>query len=162
MWNPYLSKDSSRLEAVQKFALQICLKDWNSPYHDLREQCQLTELSSQRNYLSLCHLYKIIHKHCIFLNAPVNPYSSNYFTRTHDTSQYIQPHARTNAFYHSFSHMLSLYGTHFLNMCCPLNLYSHSNIIYFCLVTVYYKTLFHVKVLVLHNVFTQLWVHTKF
>jgi len=55
VWNPYLSKDISRLETVQKFALQICLKDWNSPYHDLLEQCQLTELRS------FFHLYKIIY-----------------------------------------------------------------------------------------------------
>ena len=30
VWSPYLLKDIQKLESVQKFALKVCLKKWNS------------------------------------------------------------------------------------------------------------------------------------
>ena len=53
VWSPYTSKDINKLEAVQKFALRMCLKDWHASYCDLLEHCHLTELAARRKYLSL-------------------------------------------------------------------------------------------------------------
>ena len=35
-WNPFLNKDV--IEDVQKFAVKVCLKSWNSTYDELLEQ----------------------------------------------------------------------------------------------------------------------------
>ena len=102
VWSPYTSKDINKLEAVQKFALRMCLKDWHASYGDLLERCHLTELAARRKYLSLTHFYKIINGSCIFPSAPITRYSSIYSTRSHERSQFAQPHARTNALYHSY------------------------------------------------------------
>lgn len=43
VWDPWLSKDIQRIEAAQKCALRVCLKDRNSPYDDLLTHCGLCE-----------------------------------------------------------------------------------------------------------------------
>ena len=58
-------------ERAQKFALRVCLKDWNSPYDNLLEESGLVEPSVQRNHLSLCHLYRIIQELCVHPDAPL-------------------------------------------------------------------------------------------
>ena len=102
VWSPYTSKNISKLEAVQKFALRMCLKDWHASYHDLLEHCHTTELAARRKYLSLSHFYKIIQGSCIFPNAPISRYTNNYPTRSQEGSHFVQSHARTNVLYHSF------------------------------------------------------------
>ena len=34
-WNPYLIRDINSLESVQRFALKVCLKQWNTPFNQL-------------------------------------------------------------------------------------------------------------------------------
>ena len=80
----------------------MCLKNWHASYHELLEQCHLTELAARRDYLSLSHLYKIIQGSCFFPNAPINRYSNHYLTRSHERSHFIQPHAHTNVLYYSY------------------------------------------------------------
>ena len=81
----------------QDFALRVCMKQWNLPYYDLLEKCNLTELSTQRNYLlSLGLLHKIINGDYIFPNAPLVLYSMTYFTCSHSANTFILPHAVTH------------------------------------------------------------------
>ena len=102
VWSPHTSKDISKLEAVQKFALRMYLKDWHASYPELLKHCHLTELAARRDYLSLSHLLKIIQGSCFFPNAPINKYSNQYLTRSHERTHFIQPHARTNVLYYSY------------------------------------------------------------
>ena len=66
VWNPSLTKDITKLENVQKFALKMCTKSWDSGYQDLLDLTQMPTLENRRLYLSLCTLYKIIHGHFYF------------------------------------------------------------------------------------------------
>ena len=56
-WNPYLAMDINSLESVQRFALKVCLKQWNTPYCQLLNQSRLSDLSTCRKHLSLCYFY---------------------------------------------------------------------------------------------------------
>ena len=104
VWSPEHMKDINKLENVQKFALRVCTKQWNSPYEDLIDMCHLPELRTRRNHLSLGLLHKIINEECIIPNAPLTPYSSTYFTRSHAGSTFALPYARTNVLHNSFFH----------------------------------------------------------
>ena len=99
VWSPELIKDISKLENVQKFALRVCT---NLSYVDLIKKCNLTELRTQRNHLSLALLHKINSGDCIFPNAPLTPYSTTYFTRSQAANTFVQPHACTNLLQNSF------------------------------------------------------------
>ena len=74
---------------MQKFALRVCTKQWDVPYLDLIEKCNLTELKTRRNYLSLGLLYKIVNEDCVFPNAPLVPYTTTYFTRSQSTNTFV-------------------------------------------------------------------------
>ena len=66
IWNSHLKDEIESLENVQKFALQVCLKSWDSEYNELLRVANLPPLHKRRAQLSLCHLYKIIHNQCYF------------------------------------------------------------------------------------------------
>ena len=102
VWSPELIKDISKLENVQKFALRVCTKQWNLPYIDLIEKCNLTELRTWRNYLSLSLLHKIINEDCIFPNTPLVPYAITYFTHSQSANTFVLPQSHTNLFQNSF------------------------------------------------------------
>ena len=104
VWSPEHMKDINKLENVQKFALRVCTKQWNSPYEDLIDMCHLPELRTRRNHLSLGLLHKIINEECILPNAPLTPYSSTYFTRSHAGSTFALPYACTNVLHNLFFH----------------------------------------------------------
>ena len=48
------------MERLHKFALRICMRDWNADYVTLLESCNLPTLASRRHYLKLWFLYQII------------------------------------------------------------------------------------------------------
>ena len=66
------------LENVQMFALQVCLKSWDSEWNELLRVANLPPLNlpplhKRQAHLSLCHLYKIIHN---FTTSDIfHPYS---------------------------------------------------------------------------------------
>ncbi len=61
VWDPHLSKDISMMENVQKFALRMCLKNWDTGYQDLLDLTNFPSLKNRRLYLKLSTLYKIIY-----------------------------------------------------------------------------------------------------
>ena len=81
VWNPYLDKDIELLESVQKMALKICTKNWNSSYEENLAIVSLTSLAQRRDHLSLCYFYKLVHNLFCFPEAPLIPYTHTKFTR---------------------------------------------------------------------------------
>ena len=60
VWDPSAIQDIQSLEGVQKFALRVCSKQWNSGYSELLDMFSLSTLENRRLYLKLCHLFKIV------------------------------------------------------------------------------------------------------
>ena len=60
VWNTYKTGEINSLEGVQKFALRMCTKQWNSSYNDLLQLCSLPTLQQRRLYLDLCTMFKIV------------------------------------------------------------------------------------------------------
>ena len=60
VWDPFLIKDIHKLESVQKFALKMCCKRWDSSYSENLDQSLLPELSLRRKYLNLSYFYNLI------------------------------------------------------------------------------------------------------
>ena len=57
VWNPHLKGEIDALEKVQKFALWVCLKSWDSGLWRT-STAKLLSLQERRVHASLCHLYK--------------------------------------------------------------------------------------------------------
>ena len=64
MWHPYLVKDIEKLECVQKFALRLCVKQWDLDYTNLLFICDLPTLAARRKYIQC--IYKIINNLMFF------------------------------------------------------------------------------------------------
>ena len=60
VWNTYKTGEINSLEGVQKFALRMCTKQWNSSYNDLLQLCSLPTLQQSRLYLDLHTMFKIV------------------------------------------------------------------------------------------------------
>ena len=56
-WDPYLKKDITAPENVQKFALKMCTKSWDQDYQTLLTITNLPSLKSRRYQAKLCHLF---------------------------------------------------------------------------------------------------------
>ena len=103
VWSPHHSKDVDQLEPVQKFALRMCLKNWEANYHDLLDHYQSPNLNACRQYLSLSHLFKLCKDYMTFLKLPFqDSYSNAYFMRSQEAGNLTQQYARTDMLYHSF------------------------------------------------------------
>ena len=109
-WSPYIIKDINSLESVQKFALKVCLKQWNMPYCQLLNQSHLPDLGTRRKHLSLCYFYNIVNGVHVYPNLPLVPHSPQHVLR--NTHSFMQFNAHTNHFQHSFfPHVTALWNT---------------------------------------------------
>ena len=98
---PHLVKDIVAVENVQKFALRVCSKQWNSSYDTLLTALTVPTLASRRKTQKLCTLFSILTgklspPHCPTLKN--TPYSSHHL----NSVQLTIPHCRTNSYKHSF------------------------------------------------------------
>ena len=50
VWNPGLKREVDALENVQKYALRICTKQWDSSYDELLANTNLPSLKDRRIY----------------------------------------------------------------------------------------------------------------
>ena len=100
VWDPHLIKDTSQIENVQKFALRMCLRKWDSTYYELLHYSELPTLKNRRSFLKQCTLYNIIHGH---FNYPPDIFVHKVSRRHADSSHLLhQPRAHTNSFHSSF------------------------------------------------------------
>ena len=102
MWDPFLIKDIHKMESVQKFALKMCCKRWDSSYSENLDQSLLPELSLRRKYLSLSYFYNLINGLFEFPDMPTTLHQLTYSTRSSHASIYVQPFAHSNSFLYSF------------------------------------------------------------
>ena len=103
VWDPFLIKGNVlKLESVQKFALKMCCKNWDSSYSENLQQSLLPELSFRRKYLSLSYFYNLINGRFEFPDMPVTLRQPTYSTRSSHASIYVQPFAHSNSFLYSF------------------------------------------------------------
>ena len=102
VWNPHLKGEIEALEKVQKFALRVCTKSWDSHYKDLLSRASLTSLQTRRVQASLCHLYKIIHNLTDFPEAPVSNREIPYNNRSVNAQSLSVLPFKTSAYQNSF------------------------------------------------------------
>ena len=99
IWDPHFIKDTNKLESVQRFALKMCLKQWDLGYQDLLDLSQFPTLENRRLYLKLCTLYKIIHG---YFYSPTNVFVPQVSRHCHSLPLIHEPRAHTNAFQSAF------------------------------------------------------------
>ena len=87
---------------MQKFALRVCTKQWDVPYLDLIEKCNLPELKTRRNCLGLGLLYKIINEDCLSKCSPCTLYHNIFHTLT------VNQHVRGTSVSYKFAPKLFL------------------------------------------------------
>ena len=101
-WDPFLKKDIDLIEDVQKFALKVCLKSWNSSYNDLLKQSNLLSLQARRHDTKLCHLYKIVNNVTFFPNAPTQTRQLTYSSRSVHPKAIVPLQAHSSQYLYSF------------------------------------------------------------
>ena len=102
VWNPSLKGEIDRLEEVQKFALRVCLKSWDTNYEELLASSNLPSLSKRRLLASLCHLFKISRGLTDYDEAPLHAQVHIHNTRASCKQMFSLPQCRTNSYQHSF------------------------------------------------------------
>ena len=120
VWDPHTMKDKVLLEDVQKFALRMATKQWDSGYQELLDIMNVPSLADRRLQLKLALLYKIVHGMCYFSPDILCP-RTNYSVRTNHSLVIDQPYARTNAYFYSFvPHTISTWNLlHQLHVTAP-------------------------------------------
>ena len=111
VWDPHLVKHKDAIERVQKFALKVCNKDWNSSYSDLLTQANLPPLAQRRLELKLSFLYQLVNNlshgnhELSFRAMPVNVRNNNPYLLS-------RPSCRTCHYDSSFfPHTVSVWNT---------------------------------------------------
>ena len=101
VWDPHLHKDINLLEKSQKFALQVCTRNWSASYEDLLNTTHVSSLSDRRKAAKLCHLYKLVYNLIDCQNAPVVVRDPIY-SRCRNPIQLQQVSTHTSQFHSSF------------------------------------------------------------
>ena len=72
VWNPHLKCIIKDMEKVQKFALKVCLKQWDYSisYLELLKRAELPTLGQRRALASLHHLFKIMYNISYYEDTP--------------------------------------------------------------------------------------------
>ena len=102
VWNPHHEGDIIKLEKVQKYALRVCMKSWDTSYEDLLETSNIPSLESRRNKSSVCHLFKIINGLTDYPSPPINLQKFHYNVRSAGSNVLSVPKFHTCSYQHSF------------------------------------------------------------
>ena len=113
----YLVKDIVAIENVQKFAIQICSKQWNFSYDALLNALTVLTLSSRKETQKLGTLFSILTGKLFSPHCPT-PRNTPYSSRHLNSVQLTILHCRTNSYKHSFFclYIHLSYGMTFLSM----------------------------------------------
>ena len=71
-------------------------------YQELLQMSSLPDLATRWKHLGLYYFYKLANGHFEFPYSPLSLRSLNYPNRDGRSNLYVQPHASSNAFHHSF------------------------------------------------------------
>jgi len=66
VWNLSTHKQIKMLEDVEKFAMKMATRRWDTGYQNLLNMANVPSLESGRLQSSMCTLYKIVHGLCYF------------------------------------------------------------------------------------------------
>ena len=133
VWHPYQAKNITALENVQKFALRICSRSYDTNYQDLLDCYHLPSLENRRIYLSLCTFYKIVNSiifspsHYLPVASPLN--SLPLSLRCNHSNHFKIPYARTNSFKFSFLPSMLLWWNNLSDVtatCESLSMFKYS------------------------------------
>ena len=102
LWDPFLNKGTQSLEAVQKFACKVCLKQWDLDYDSMLQLLNLPRLSVRRKYLKLTTMYNIVSGLMHFPSSIFVQSNLPYYLNCTSTFNFTRPFAHTNYMYHSF------------------------------------------------------------
>ena len=102
VWNPHLKGDITELEKVQKYALKVCMKSWDTSYEDLLATSNVPSLEFRRKYNSVCHLFKIFKGLTDYPSPPITLQNFHYNVRSAGSNVLTIPKFRTCTYQHSF------------------------------------------------------------
>ena len=98
VWNPYKVGEVNSLEHVQKFALRMCTKSWDSSYQELLQLFSLyiciPDLQQCRLHLDLCTMFRKINGLYYFRNDVFVHQTSSIITHSSTSKTLICPFAR--------------------------------------------------------------------
>ena len=94
LWDPFLNKGMQSLEAVQKFACKVCLKQRDLNYDSMFQLLNLPHLSVRRKYLKLTTMYNIVNGHMdfpssIFVQSNLPYYLNRAITQPSPVCQFV-------------------------------------------------------------------------
>ena len=102
VWSPHKKCLIDALESVQKLALRICTRKWDTNYHVLLAANNIPSLSKRRLLLRLCLLYNFVKGTCTLHEyAPIEFKEFHHYSRSHSLTLKVA-YARTNTFLNSF------------------------------------------------------------
>ena len=102
VWSPHQKGQIDDLESVQKLALRICTRKWDTNYHDLLAANNIPSLSKRRLFLRLCLLYNFVKGTCTLHEYEhIEIKEFHHYSRSHSLTLKV-PYARTNTFLNSF------------------------------------------------------------
>ena len=102
VWSPHQKCLINSLEAVQKFALRVCSKQWDANYHTLLARYNIPSLFNRRQLLRLCFLFNVLNgTYSLPDPSPIELRQHNHYSRSHHLTLKV-PYAHSNAYYHSF------------------------------------------------------------
>ena len=143
VWDPFLVKDIQKLESVQKLALKMCRKTWDSSYADNLQLFSLPELSSRRKYLSLSYFYNLINGQFEF---PDFPASLDKLVTAHEVAIRVfifnLMHTLTHFLILSFPKLFH-YGTLSLQVSGHLRLFHPLNASCYCVLCNYFSFIYY-------------------
>ena len=102
VWSPYRVGEVNSLEHVQKFALRMCAKSWDTSYQELLQLFSQLDLQQRRLYLDLCTMFRIIEGLFYFPNDVFVHQTPSIITRSSTPQTLICPFARTCSYFNSF------------------------------------------------------------
>ena len=118
-----LQGEIDTLESVQKYALRICLKSWDSNYAELLAAADLPSLQKRCIPITVCHLYKIVNSLTDFPAPPVFPPDHFHKTRSSDKPAFIVPNLEQVPTSIRFFLTHSLYGIRSAESLSPIDVY---------------------------------------
>ena len=102
VWDPHHKRDITELEKVQKYALKVCMKSWDTSYEDLLTTSNIPSLELRRKQNSVCHLFKIINGLTDYPSPPTSLQEFYYNSRSAGSNVLTVPKFRTCHYQHTF------------------------------------------------------------